>query len=283
MRTLSTWVFSFALYAVCAPATAVEPLATYDSFSGDRIDPQLWQGSDISRFTVDAAREVSRGNLRLSNRSYADQSFSGGRVKRSVRLNFSDSDSVTSLLGWLNVRDLELVGCSIDTGTSTRAEVRFSGYFFNDGTSTGPGDYTGDVWARIRLSRESDSTDPSGILSVAVQVWQCSNPSCAGDGTTFFLDSTSLGTVSVGEWVAIGIIWDPDRDLFVFYRSGAPPLAYSYATDVSSDAFPPVIPAGKEVNARVIAENCVPEPRPMGKIEAEIAAILVNESAAPSP
>lgn len=280
MHTTKTVLTALALCALYTPASAIEPLATYDAFNGDRINPDLWIGTGVNEFTLDVMRAVESGDLRLANRSYGDRTVTGGRVNRNVRLRFSNSNAVHTVAGLFRVNSLELVGCSVGTGTSTQAEIRIDGYFFNDGTSSGPGDETGDVWIQIRLDRNTSSTLPAGQMRVTANVFHCQDPVCE-TGPDLLFDTTSLGTVNIGETVFLAVIWDADNDRFIFFRNGFAPLSYTYTGDVVTDANPPGSTFGKTLTNRARVENCIPDPGPMGHMDAVIGQVWVNESAAP--
>ena len=93
-------------------------------------------------------------------------------------------------------------------------------------------------------------------------------------------DSTSLGTVAVGELVFLAVIWDADNDQFIFFRNGFPPLTYTYA-GVVTDTDPPGSTFGKHLDNRVRVENCIPDPEPMGYMDTIVGHVWVNQSGAP--
>ena len=50
---------------------------------------------------------------------------------------------------------------------------------FNDGTTTGPNDQTGDIAARLEIFRASNSTDLPEVLQTLGQLTRCADPTCA--------------------------------------------------------------------------------------------------------
>ncbi len=88
-----------------APAQAIEPFALLDDFLGDRIDNTIWSG--IRRpdaDTLDVAREVQGGELRLMGRTYADTPVPGERNSDRVRLFLNNSAPVTQMAARVRVK-----------------------------------------------------------------------------------------------------------------------------------------------------------------------------------
>ena len=259
MHPLKPILSMFFLWGLSTSASAIEPFATYDAFSGDRINPDRWIALGTDPFTLDVVRAVGSGVLWLGNRSYGDRSVTGGRVRHDVRLQFANSNAIHSIAGLFQVTALDLVGCSAPSGTSTQVEVRIDGYFFNDGSSSGAGDATGDIWIQLRLDRSTSSGLPAGRMRVTSNVFHCQDSRC-DTGPDLFFDATSLGTVGIGEPVLLAVLWDADNDRFIFARNGFPALVYSYTNDVATDANPPGSLSGKRLTNRARIESCVPDP-----------------------
>ena len=58
-------------------------------------------------------------------------------------------------------------------GATGRARTRIRSMFFNNGTSTGPGDATGDVGAGVQLVRQAD-----GLDAIEWFVFRCDDAPC---------------------------------------------------------------------------------------------------------
>ena len=274
--TASVLALGFAL-ALSAPAQSVEPLALYDNFDGQRINPDLWDPRTIDSFILDAAREVRNGRLRLFARVYGDTSVTdGGRNLQPLRLFFKNSDAVTSIESWVRVNSVNASGCPVPTGTSSRIGYRISGYYYNDG-SGGPGDATGDVWASFELRRGSGSTAPPGEMRIITNVFHCQDPAC-DTGIDLHFDDTTFGTASLGQLIRLLLEFDPATNTFAFQRDFQPSVVVPVAIP---NLGPPAF--RKRIGIRANVENCAEAPRPVVDMETDVFLVRTNVSAVPPP
>src|SRR5439155_25918213 len=81
------------------------------------------------------------------------------------------------------VRSMKLTGCAANSMPSRIPPVRIVLFIFNDGSSTGPGDRSGDHFGTIQAVRDSDTADPPGRLRVEAFVSRCSDPLCNNSTT----------------------------------------------------------------------------------------------------
>jgi hypothetical protein len=267
---------TFILMLAVFPANALEPFALYDDFTGDRIDPNKWIARDITGGVLDAVRVVNHNRLHLRSRAYSNTTFTGGRNRGDVRLNLANANAITAMRAHLVVTGVDVVGCGEPTGTVTRMRGRIGGQFFNDGTSSGPGDSTGDLFVQMVVFRSSDSLDPPGVMGIFANLFHCGEPACIG-GTTLFVDNVSFGTIRVGEVTRFTIQWDEPNNLFIFQRDRQPPVFAAY--DPALNVAPPV--GGKQLGIASEIENCAVAPRPEGSMNVVFDNVLVNESARP--
>jgi hypothetical protein len=270
------------LILIAPSVQALEPFALLDDFLGDRIDESIWNGSrrpDVD--TLDLAREVIGGQLRLMGRTYADNPAPGERNDDRVRLFFNNPAPITQMLALVRVNGVELTGCT-DPMTVSQIRARpAAGFFFKHGGPGTPGDGTNDVFAAINIFRTSDSLDPPGVMQIVSQVFLCGDPQCAG-GNSLLSDTTSLGTLSPGQSALLALVWDPDNDRFIFLRDSlAQFIVYNY-NGILTDTDPPGI-VHKRVELRAQIENCATGPRASGFMELLIDKFWVNQSATLPP
>ena len=241
------------------PAQALEPFVLLDDFLGDRIDNAIWNGSRRpDSDTVDVAREVQGGELRLMGRTYADAPLPRATNSDRVRLFLNNSGPVTQMAASFRVNAVEISGC---TGSATASGIlgRLAGYFFTTGGPPAPLDATRNIFVGIRVQRRSDSIDPPGVMEIGAQVFLCGDASC-NTGTTLLIDTTTLGTVAVGESVTLAVAWEPENDRFFFARGF--PLQFSIFNynGILTDGNPPSPDLSfvhKRMELRANIENCV--------------------------
>jgi hypothetical protein len=270
----------FLLVLTGAPVQALEPFALLDDFSGDRIDKSLWNGSQRPDVNVlDAAREVQGGELRLMNRSFGRLGAPGFTLGR-VRMFLNNSAPVTQMLALVRVNAVALSGCTGSINIS-RIFGRLGGYFFTTGGPPAPLDASRNIFADIRIQRQSDSIDPPGVMQVAVAVFFCNDATCNSTNTLLF-NTTSLGTIIPGQPTLLALVWDPDNDRFLFARDSVAQLVVYNYNGILTDTDPPSSDLSfvhKRVSVRAGIENCTSGPVASGLMDLSIDKLWVNQSA----
>jgi hypothetical protein len=234
-----------------------QALGLYDAFSSGRLDPERWLGyeytvgkyeshpeallgtPDWSPLLHDptnstSVRQVVGGHAQIaltSHRRLSGALYGGGAKARSgLRINHlalaDHSPAVTAFGATVIVMRAAVptippdMICYRDVGMA-RAEIL--GHFFNDGTSTGPEDLTGDVFAAVALVRRVDTTlsgDDIARNVVEATVGRCNNPDCSrvrGGEITFARSWTTRVRY------ALTIVWQPASNAFVFTVAGDGP------------------------------------------------------------
>lgn len=256
-------------------AQAVEPLALYDDFSGPSIDGSKWFGIQ-SGALLDVAREIQGKRLHLAAKSLGISSFPGQTSGSRVRLAFANPDAVEAIRATVEVRKVEATGCPTDldpNSNPTRARMRLSGFFFNDGTNTGR-----DLLALVVIERLSNSTDPEGVLRVLGRLFYCADAICLAGAD--LVPPADLGVITLGKKVSLRIQWDKDLDRFIFQRDRQPEISASYL-GLLSDVTPP-FNRGKRVEIGHEVANCS-VPGSAAFMEVLVNDVFVNASAAPGP
>jgi hypothetical protein len=237
-----------------AVPSAGQTLGLYDDFSSGPLDAARWLGYEysISRYdshpealygtpdwnagvsdpTILASlRRVVNGQAQIAMTSYriAGQGYAegGAKARSGLRINhvaLSDHRPVvTAFQARVTVANAsipmpDLICHPRDLGTA-RAEL--FGHFFNDGTSAGTGDLTGDVFVLVRLSRQVQSTDgEDDVLRnvVETQTGRCNNPDCSRvrwGATTTFERTWEIGVAHV-----LTIVWQAASDAFAVTVAG---------------------------------------------------------------
>lgn len=235
-----------AMGAFLAPpsAGALEPFAVYDKWN----DPDLLIRSDRWRGDEDfGGTEVSRlivagppNSLSMRYRfegSVQAAPPTGQTVARNY-LRFANPTSLTEIQAKFKVGKLTVIPCAAnnDGATTQGAPTHIALARFNDGTSTGPSDRTGDIEGVIGTFRNGSSQDPPGVLQVFGSIIRSTSASGNFNGT---LGSVTLGTVSVGQAFTLLMVWDRPNKQFLFSLNDGAPQAVAYAVSDSAEAVSP--------------------------------------------
>ncbi len=290
------------------PARA-QSLGVYDNFSSGRLDPGRWRGyeyvidgtssrtyalyggygdapsgSGHSLFgpsaAVESTRRVVGGQAQIALSGYKLGGFQGsynrGKGRSGLRMNhpgLADHSPVATIFR----ASVTVAGVSAEPpdpgegcGWHNAARAQLFGHFFNDGSSAGPEDLTGDVFAAIGLERRVEMTSAGPVVRdvVEARVGRCNTPACRMTwDTTLFTRGWTVGAAHV-----LTITWRPGSNAFTFTISGggiaaesrtvayaradsAPPRGYAY--DLRVETQPgfcgngeELIPARASIDAR---------------------------------
>lgn len=205
------------------PAVAgAQTFTLYDPFNPGPIDPALWRGfeqnthSQVIRNT-DAARIIVGGFLQtvltsahLGTPGNDTGSAGAGRLGLQIARQdlLDDEPAITGLSTNVKVMSAGTQNCLTNT-TATRTRAQVFGLFFNDGTSTGPTDRTGDVLAGINLERNSKVGD-----HIVAFLDRCPDAACTFSSNLKFVVFTQ--TWHQGGPVPVSVFWDRINNMFVF-------------------------------------------------------------------
>lgn len=271
---VSAGVLAIAL-AVCvavpyATVLAQQSVVLYDDFNGKFINPDKWLGQDFGFTEVDRreqVREIKGNALRLASRLYGDPLTAVGSRNGGSRVRFSHPELVTTIRAELRATEVDLLGCSAQAPASARATVQ--GFFFNDGSSTGPNDRTGEVSAGISIGSSSAVADPPGVLTVTAFAFHCSNAQCSSATS---LGGALLGSVLLKEKTSVALAWDQTASQFVFQFGNQLPVSigYSFAT-----VNPPAVDS-KIIDVSNSVRNCGSGVRSLAYMELFVDNVSVN-------
>ena len=275
---MTSWLVAAALALVTSVSWTIpagsQTLGLYDDFDSGPLDPERWLGYEYSidkydshpealygtpdwnanvgdpailasmRRVVNGQAQIALTSYRVPGQGYDER---GARARSGLRVNhvvLSDHRPVvTAVQARVNVASAsvptpDLICHPSDLGTA-RAEL--FGHFFNDGTSTGAGDLTGDVFALARLSRQVQSTvdGEEGVLSevVEAQTGRCNNADCSRVrwGPTIAFERTW----ATGASHVLTIVWQRASDAFVVTVAGGGTTESCTVPYAMADATPP--------------------------------------------
>ncbi|MEI2781262.1 MAG: hypothetical protein V9H25_08350 [Candidatus Competibacter sp.] len=264
----------FFITALISSVWAGEPLALYDNFNSNFINPNKWfgrtGGAGAGLQTLEEVRLIILGNLNLLTRTYANTTTNDGDSYNNQGLGFINPSSIKAIKTSIRVIGFELNGCS-NGDTTSRVRARIHGNFFNADVPT-PGSAMNDVIANIALIRQIETTDSPSTLQVIANIARCLDASCLQFDS---LNETSLGTASVGQNVTLRLELDKNHHQFIVQRDSQPEILIPYYV---LDSSPPGAQS-KRLEVGSWMANCTAQPRPTGFISALFDNVYVNASA----
>jgi hypothetical protein len=248
-----------------------EAFGVYDDWSQPTIRSDRWRG--IEDFGgQEVKREVQGDTLQMRFRLGGGTLSDTGAFFADNFLLVTNPLSVDQLEAEFQVKALTVTGCTANPTASRARAARLLITRFNDGTSTGPGDRTGDHFGLIVARRDSDATEAPGILLVSGSVLRCTDPGCTDTSDVAFIVLPQ--TVQVGEPFTLRLIWDQPMRRFLLGVGTDPDVPLNYA---ASDADPAVLPfAGIQIAHT--AANCRAGPTAVDA-ETEVGVVHTNVSA----
>lgn len=219
------------LFALIVSAFLLGPLPVfaqafelYDDFSSGTIDPAKWYGSSVdgnfSGPIAEMSRRIESGQLRLMMTNYGNTLSNSGTTTGRIDLR----PKLTGVLGGpgfivgmqVNATILasRIQNCGANTATGgARAQVL--GFFFNDGTSTGPEDRTGNIIGFISMQRNAGPLSNQAFIA---GISRCLIASC--DQSTTLASETFDATWALNETVPIRLVWRKAASKFTFVVKG---------------------------------------------------------------
>jgi len=220
-------VAAFALPALGTPAQAThEPFGIYEDWrSAKTIRSDRWAGRD------DPAQEVERdirGHKLLMRHRRQGVTAMGdaGFVGASNVMSLNNPTAIDQLEVEFNIRQAAVVGCAANPTFTRLRPAGISLNKFNDGTSPGPGNMTGDHFVRVLVNREAFTADPEGVLTVQAFVFRCINAVCSNAISNVF--NLAVATVTVGENFALRAVWDAPNNQFLVGVGDQADVALAY-------------------------------------------------------
>ena len=211
----STLIILLGALALGHPGVGEAQLVLYDNFSSGLIDPTKWFGTDgtggVANPSTEAERLIKFGRLEMRLNQYGLSTSDSGSTTGLVHLRVTNPAPITTIQASVTVLSGEADACPTNTsGAAFTARAEVTGNFFNDGSSTGAGDLTGDIFARVGLAVDATAGD---VIQAAVT--RCSNPACSSSSFVGSLQ-TFTGGWTINKPQTLTLSWDVANKQFVF-------------------------------------------------------------------
>jgi hypothetical protein len=264
MKTRGIAVLLFCLtLAATAGAQITSGLTLYDNFNQQFLNPNKWvPSSPCFTWTVlECVREIQNGHLRLAVRGYGATNSNTGNKYGESELLFANPSRITNIATQVTVRRTGAASCPASADFNAGTQVLIKGSFFNSGS----GNPSDDVQGFVLLNRLP--TDPQGVLSVIGFLnWQGQ-----------FFDYIYLGTVNVGQKIALRLTWHQKTHKFVAawtdLASGAvaqAPMPYAISdTTIAATPF-------RSLQVAVFTPNCIGTQMLVDDMEATFDNVMVG-------
>ena len=277
MRKISISGVAFFTAFLLLPSAGGAQLVLYDDFSLKTINPDKWHGGEGSAGAsgpdTESSRGIKGGKLQLQLTSYGGTSSDAGTplFNGQQRLRINSPGPVTIMQASVAVKSALAEHCEANT-TPTRVRAGIRGSFFNDGSSSGVGDATGDI--RAPFEKRRTSTTGGGFTdTIRAFILRCSDADC--DTSTTLASHTFIKVWAKNKPDTLKLEWDAANDRFLFTvnpgTAGEESKALSYTV---TDTDPPGF-AYRQLEVRIGAANCTPERR-AGSITALFNDVMIN-------
>ena len=272
---------SFSVYEAGPNLTLLQTIddqfGIYEDWRKSTIRSDRWTARD------DPAHEVKRQVIRMPftwhnwfemrYRREGVISPSEGLVGASQRMNAQNGSAINKMEADFRVMRMVVKGCPANINIKTRirpAQIAVGG--FNDGSSSGPGDLTGEYFVRILANREADSTDPTGVLTVGAFVFRCIDAPCSNAYSTIF--DLNVAKVRMGELFTLRAIWDEPNNRFLVGVNDGPDVILAYDPELNQKSGQGIAQFG----IQLVASNC-PDSRTVTDAETWVTEVRTNPSA----
>jgi hypothetical protein len=194
------------------PASAQFPFAVYEKWMAAGVpnllirgDRWIGAGGGPQEVTREIRFNGAKPYLFLRTRQEGQTTDNTGSTFGGNGLQFRHPELVTRVQATFKMTKLFIDShCPANANRTTEPQAEIFWEGFNDGSSTGPGDRTGDHRFDIRASRLANTLDPPGILQVRAAVCRCSTPSCNNQTCS----GTQLPSIATPKFT-LQIIHDP--------------------------------------------------------------------------
>ncbi len=248
------WLVLASLPLAPGPGQSQEALTVYEDWSGSRIRGDRWRGGEVA-----SGQEVLRelvatffgGHyLTMSLRREGETDSNTGSRMSSTFLNFANPASISQIEAQMGVMDVVVEACGANA-TPSEARLLIAMTPFNDGSSTGAADRTGDYNALVQAVRRSNSSDPAGILRVEGRVTRCQNAACSTEQQ--IVAARDLGvSLAVGDSFKMRLIWDAANNRFLARVNTNADVALPYTANDGQ----PAVQRSAGIEIRNSTANC---------------------------
>jgi hypothetical protein len=272
-RRILIWTAAFALVGILFdPTTRLTHAQTvlFDDFNAPEIDPDKWVGEEVqlqgfgaleSIRDIDFNPALLQGRLLMSHRAAGGTSSNTGITDSRNRLRARHGRVPSAVKFDVVVTQVSVIGCATPGSAVSSSRLQSTVFLFNDGSSTGPQDATGDIGMVIGQGRNSNSSDPAGVLQAFGTLFRCADSRCFGFPD---LGVVGLGPVGTGETVTLQMNWDQVTKTVTYQKNAGPVQSITYLQD---DSRAPALDV-KSLQVVGAPANCSAAPRPITEITA---------------
>jgi hypothetical protein len=205
------WIYMMAIGTILMTMASLTSAQTsYDTFPGNRINANLWFGREQilnGPGALDTIRSVKGGRLFLGAEMVGALSSSAQvRVHRQQLRPLRAGSENLGMAATFHLIAAQARGCSSAGTLPAQARAGLSAALFNDGSSSGAGDQSGDIGVVVLLNQRSDLTVPIAEASL----FRCTNAECSPADT---LIEVVFGAVTLRQDVLVAWQWLRDASL----------------------------------------------------------------------
>jgi len=238
-----------------AAATISPPWDVYENWTSPFIRSDRWIVA--TGRAHEARREVLGRHLLMRFRLQGTTLLDTGFTSANQSIQFVNPNIIKMIEADFQVEKYTVVGSEANQsqpGTRVRP-VQISLPGFNDGSSTGTGDMTGDHFMRIMINREAFTTDPPGMLTVQAFLFRCIDATCSNAISNLF--NLDMGKVFVGEPFSLRAIKDRPNNRFVVGFNNNQDVFLYYNPDLDQSRM--VVPFA-DIRMQSVNANCMAGP-----------------------
>jgi hypothetical protein len=235
VATLSKKTLSAAVGALLTMAWIVSAHAqvtVYDDFTSAKLDPRKWFGREVQEGNggLEALRLIHPLHkvLVLANTVIGSLNTSVGHQRSRNQVHFKQNDFRALQFDML-LTGAEAVGCPAPLNNPSIARVGFTSVLFNDGSSTGVGDSTGNVGVVLYVGTMSDFAP---LLVAVADIFRCNDPRC--DNVTTVASSILDAPVPYWTWLRARMRWDMANKTVEVQFGDHPPQYLTYTQPEAS-------------------------------------------------
>jgi hypothetical protein len=190
----------------------VEPFGVYENWKNPEIRADRWR-TGRNDDSLEVKREIKGNRLEMGYRVMGSIASNTGALSAQNRLFTKNPSAITQIETDFKVVSLFTDRCQANPNSTRVRPAAIDLNKFNDGSTTGGTDMTGDHFVRVLVNREADSSDSEGVLTASAFLFRCSDPVCGNASSSVF--NLDMGKVSVGKKFTLRIMWDNLNNLFI--------------------------------------------------------------------
>ena len=251
-----------------------EPWGVYENWSKPTIRSDRW----LIRTGIahEARREVKGNSLLMRFRLEGATTRNDGFNVAMQAFRMLNPRAVNAIKVKFLVKNYTVVGCEENKEYNLMTRIRPAGISmskFNDGSSQGSTDQTGDHFIMVMANREAFTSDPQGVMTVQAFLSRCKDSACSSSVSTVY--NLNMGQVKVGEEFSLRIVWDAPNHCFLVGYNNNPDVVLEYDPALNKG---PVIGAGADFHTILVNANCEEGPT-INDTEIKVLKVYTNASA----